>query len=106
LEPRLPREIIDRPKVGFTVPVADWLRGPLRTWAEELLFDSPGVLGEVLDPADVTAEWNALLSGRTQSANALWAAVVLSQWENRWCSDSASAGGPPSLSAPVATEAQ
>jgi asparagine synthase (glutamine-hydrolysing) len=106
LESRLPREIIDRPKVGFTVPVADWLRGPLRTWAEELLFDSPGVLGEVLDPADVTAEWNALLSGRTQSANALWAAVVLSQWENRWCSDSASAGGPPSLSAPVATEAQ
>jgi asparagine synthase (glutamine-hydrolysing) len=82
---RLPRDIVDRPKVGFTVPLTQWLRGPLRPWAEGLLFDSMGVLGDVLDRKVVEEEWRSLVGGRVQSASAVWAAVVLRQWEEHWC---------------------
>jgi asparagine synthase (glutamine-hydrolysing) len=61
---RVPRALWDRPKQGFGVPVGDWLRGPLRPWAEELL--SPGSLGStgLWREAAVRRSWQALLAGR------------------------------------------
>jgi asparagine synthase (glutamine-hydrolysing) len=61
---RVPRALWDRPKQGFGVPVGDWLRGPLRPWAEDLLSpDSLGATGLWRETA-VRQPWRALLAGR------------------------------------------
>ncbi|MBP7618610.1 MAG: asparagine synthase (glutamine-hydrolyzing) [Geothrix sp.] len=75
----VPRELVDRPKMGFGIPLRDWLRGPLREWAEDLL--SPRSLAlNGLDPGPVRQAWNGLLAGRVASENLLWPIIVLQQW--------------------------
>jgi asparagine synthase (glutamine-hydrolysing) len=81
---RVPRTLVDRPKMGFTVPILDWLRGPLRGWAEELL--QPAVLSEggVLDPRPIRAAWADVQAGRSPNAVALWAVLMFQDWRKRW----------------------
>ena len=74
--------LVDRPKTGFSVPVASWLRGPLRDWSEALLFDDPR--DEWLSARAVRSSWHALLRGGDQEALAIWAAVMLQAWRKRW----------------------
>jgi len=76
----VPREIIDRPKAGFGIPVGEWIKGPLRPWAEHLL--SPGALKAdgLLDPAIVQRRWKDHLAGRRDSTPALWAVLMLQAW--------------------------
>jgi asparagine synthase (glutamine-hydrolysing) len=82
LQRYVPSELVDRPKSGFTVPLAVWLRGPLRSWAEDLLFDTAGTaVGSALDRRRV---WERLLRGHTETANALWAVLMLESWRRRW----------------------
>jgi asparagine synthase (glutamine-hydrolysing) len=79
----VPRELVDRPKMGFSVPIADWLRGPLRPWAEDLLLsDRPG--DDLLNWSHVRRAWSALLRGHSATAIGLWAVLVLQQWRERW----------------------
>ena len=67
---RVPREIVDRPKKGFSIPLSEWLRGPLKTWADELL--DPAVLGRdgYLHPGAVTTTWRGHKSGLLTKARA------------------------------------
>lgn len=80
---RVPRELIERPKAGFGIPVGDWLRGPLRPWAEELL--APALLARdgLLDPAPVRRAWAEHLSGRRDWASRLWPVLMLQAWRGR-----------------------
>ena len=79
----IPRELWDRPKQGFSVPLATWLRGPLRPWAEELIFQAPRV-PEMQIVQDAAAPlWRAHLSGRRDWAGQLWSALMLLAWSNR-----------------------
>ena len=82
----LPREIVDRPKQGLSVPLATWLRGPLRSWAEGLL--SPDLLERdgLLHAAPIRRAWEALLQGQSAMAQALWGMVLFQQWRQRWLS--------------------
>ncbi len=81
---RVPKEIVDRPKMGFSVPIDRWLRGPLRTWAETLLsFDTLGRNG-LLDPAPIVRAWRDLQEGRRQTGSALWAVIMFQAWRERW----------------------
>ena len=80
---RVPREIVDRPKMGFSVPIERWLRGPLRGWAEGLL-SKDAVAASGLDPAPIGRAWNDLQSDRRQSASALWAVLMFQAWRERW----------------------
>jgi asparagine synthase (glutamine-hydrolysing) len=81
---RLPRAMVDREKVGFTVPLADWLRGPLRPWAESLLdVRSLGRSG-LLNPQPIRAKWQAFCEGKTDDANPIWAVLMFSAWYDRW----------------------
>ena len=76
----VPREIVDRPKAGFSMPIGRWLRGPLRDWAESHL--SPDALrrSEVFDVNQVRALWQAHRSGRRDNETQLWSILMYQSW--------------------------
>ncbi len=80
LHREVPRELFDRPKAGFAIPVGEWIKGPLRPWAEELL-DASRMAGEGwFDPAIVQRRWRDHLNGRRDSTPALWALLMFQAW--------------------------
>lgn len=81
----VPESILRQPKMGFTVPIADWLRTDLREWARDLL--SPDRLRSmaVVDPRKVHRAWVAFeAGGRNDLALPLWTVAVLSAWCDAW----------------------
>jgi asparagine synthase (glutamine-hydrolysing) len=84
LHRHVPAALVDRPKMGFGVPIGAWLRGPLRPWAEELLRRDRLVDQGVLDPDPVRAAWNAHQSGRRDLGYALWDVLMLESWLDHW----------------------
>ncbi|MBF0124497.1 MAG: asparagine synthase (glutamine-hydrolyzing) [Magnetococcales bacterium] len=80
----VPTPLIDRPKMGFGVPIGDWLRGPLRDWAETLLAESALRDGELLNPAPIRQRWREHLSGRRNWQYALWAVLMFQSWRYHW----------------------
>lgn len=79
----VPRTLIERPKQGFTLPLDQWLRGPLREWAESLL--SPAVLRKTgwLREEPITAAWQEHLSGRRNHQQILWNVLMLQAFLER-----------------------
>jgi asparagine synthase (glutamine-hydrolysing) len=82
LERYVPRALTDRPKTGFALPLADWLRGPLRDWAESLLAAS--ALHPALDPDPIGAAWAQHLSGAQNHQHRLWCVLMFQAWSRRW----------------------
>lgn len=76
----VPRELIERPKAGFAIPVGEWLRGPLREWAESLLDERRLALEGYLNPAPVRALWAQHLSGRYDWTARLWCVLMFQAW--------------------------
>jgi asparagine synthase (glutamine-hydrolysing) len=76
----LPQSLFDRPKQGFDVPVGAWLRGPLRSWATDLLSDRclPG--GEILDFAKIDTCWRDHVEGRQDHSRDLWSVLMFQAW--------------------------
>jgi asparagine synthase (glutamine-hydrolysing) len=81
---RVPRVIVDRPKMGFSVPIDRWLRGPLREWAADLLSADALGRGALLEPAPIARAWRDLLDGRRQTGAPLWAVVMFQAWTREW----------------------
>jgi asparagine synthase (glutamine-hydrolysing) len=80
VEQHVPRALLDRPKQGFGIPLDDWLRGPLRPWAEDLL-DAQRLRREgFLDPAPIRARWEEHLAGRRQWQYHLWNVLMWQAW--------------------------
>lgn len=80
----VPPEMFERPKQGFSMPVGEWLRGPLREWAESLL-DEKDLAGQgLLDARAVRRLWRAHLEGRDGGENALWTVLMFRAWHERW----------------------
>lgn len=77
---RVPRELIERPKSGFSIPVGDWLRGPLREWAETMLDDRRVRAGGYLDPHVVSRLWSLHKGGARDMGNILWAILMFESW--------------------------
>jgi len=79
----VPRELIDRPKLGFSVPLHAWLSGALRGWAEELL--DPAVLRRqgVLRPAPVERLWRRYLGGDSSLDHRVWTVLMFQAWQAR-----------------------
>jgi len=75
----VPRELVDRPKSGFAIPVAKWLRGPLKGWAEELLGEKRLRDEGILDSGEVRRTWKEHLDGYNRS-DRLWAVLMLESW--------------------------
>lgn len=80
----LPRELRERPKQGFAIPVAEWLRGPLRDWAEDLL-SAPRLEDEgLLNPAPIRRMWNEHLHGARNWSSQLWTIAMFQAWRQTW----------------------
>jgi asparagine synthase (glutamine-hydrolysing) len=75
-----PKELFDRPKAGFALPVGEWLRGPLRNWAEDLLDARRLAREGWFDSAAVQGRWRDHLSGRRDSGAAIWAILMFEAW--------------------------
>jgi asparagine synthase (glutamine-hydrolysing) len=77
-----PRQLFERPKAGFAIPIGQWIKGPLRDWAEELL--APQRLREEgwFDAGKVERRWQDHLSGRRESTAALWSVLMFQAWLN------------------------
>jgi asparagine synthase (glutamine-hydrolysing) len=76
----VPAELVDRPKMGFGLPIDVWLRGPLRAWAEELLSDSRLRREGLLNPEPIREKWREHLGGRRNWHYYLWDVLVLQAW--------------------------
>jgi asparagine synthase (glutamine-hydrolysing) len=79
----VPREITDRPKTGFAVPIGAWLRGPLRAWAEDKLDPERLRAQGLIDPEPVQKAWREHLSGRANRAASLWTVLMFQSWYDR-----------------------
>jgi asparagine synthase (glutamine-hydrolysing) len=75
-----PRELFERPKSGFAVPVGQWIKGPLRPWAEELLDERRLREDGHFDGAKVRRRWGDHLSGRRDGTLAIWAVLMFQAW--------------------------
>jgi asparagine synthase (glutamine-hydrolysing) len=82
LAPTLPRELLDRPKSGFSVPVGAWLRGPLARWADDLL-DPRALRAAGLDADLVGLRWLEHRRGERDWGGALWDVVTFRAWAER-----------------------
>lgn len=79
----LPNNLIDRPKSGFSIPLAEWLRGPLRDWVESLLnknkLDEEGFFNSEI----VLQKWQEHLSGKYDWSNILWNLLIFQDWQEK-----------------------
>jgi len=80
----VPRNLVDRPKRGFLIPLDAWLRGGFRDWAESLLSSAALNRVGLLNPRTVRAVWQHHLSGAGNHGYQLWALLMLQAWGERW----------------------
>lgn len=80
----VPDALIERPKMGFAVPLDQWLRGPLRDWAEELLSERRLADEGWFNPKLVRRTWRRHLNGRGNHQEALWGVLMAQAWLDRW----------------------
>lgn len=77
------RKVVERPKQGFGIPLAEWLRGPLRPWAEDLLSEPALLSSGFLRPGPIRKAWLAHQSGRENHQYPLWVILMLQAWLRR-----------------------
>jgi asparagine synthase (glutamine-hydrolysing) len=80
----VPRALVERPKMGFGVPIGAWLRGPLRAWAEDLLDERSLRRDGYLDPAPVRAKLADHLSSPRDLSADLWNVLMFQAWLREW----------------------
>jgi asparagine synthase (glutamine-hydrolysing) len=79
----VPDEILRRPKKGFGIPVAAWIRGPLRPLFEESLSEKALLDGGIFDPVAVRALLQAHLQGRADLRKPLWTLLMFQLWQKQ-----------------------
>lgn len=76
----VPQTMVDRPKMGFAVPLDDWLRGPLRFWASDILSSEAVRNNDVMDSSVISALWQSHMSGDHDHGSELWAILMYHAW--------------------------
>jgi asparagine synthase (glutamine-hydrolysing) len=77
----VPRALVDRPKKGFGIPISEWLRGPLRGWADDLLDPSVLKRDGYLNADAVTTLWREHKSGQRDEGPRLWRFLMFRAWQ-------------------------
>jgi asparagine synthase (glutamine-hydrolysing) len=80
----VPEELFERPKTGFGIPVGDWLRGPLRDWAEAMLDEQNLRDGGYFNTTIVRRQWAEHLAGRRNNQHSLWGVLMFQAWSRAW----------------------
>jgi len=80
LDRYVPRKLIDRPKMGFGIPLDAWLRGPLREWGEALLAEDRLRREGFFHPAPIRAAWRRHLAGEASLGYRLWSVLMFQAW--------------------------
>lgn len=80
LRKHVPDVLVDRPKMGFAIPLGDWLRNPLRDWAEDLLAESALARDGVFHPQKIRSVWKQHLEGNGDAAHRLWGVLMYQSW--------------------------
>lgn len=76
----VPQKLIERPKAGFSIPLGQWLRGPLRNWAEAMLEPTTIRAQGLIDANNVTSLWNEHISGKYDRSSYLWNVLMFQAW--------------------------
>jgi asparagine synthase (glutamine-hydrolysing) len=76
----VPKELIERPKQGFAIPLGEWLRGPLRDWAEQLLDPVRLTAEGYFRPEPIRQKWQEHLSGKYNREYSLWSVLMFQAW--------------------------
>ncbi|MCZ8149509.1 MAG: asparagine synthase (glutamine-hydrolyzing), partial [Roseomonas sp.] len=79
----VPQPLVDRPKMGFGVPVGEWMRGPLRDWCEDLLA-ARSLEASGLDPRLIRERWAQHASRAADWRYQLWTVLMFVAWQRRW----------------------
>jgi asparagine synthase (glutamine-hydrolysing) len=87
----VPRQLTERPKAGFGLPITEWVRGPLRAWAESLLDQRQLRQDGILDAARVQRIWHQHLSGSHNHEQLLWSLLMFQAWRTHWRAGACSA---------------
>ncbi len=80
----VPRELFERPKMGFGIPIGAWMRGPLRPWCEELLSEARLRREEFFVPGPIRQRWQEHVDNKRDWAYYLWDVLVFQAWAERW----------------------
>lgn len=80
----IPEQLFNRPKMGFGVPVGDWLKGPLREWAESLLSSERLKKEGILNEKPIRQRWLEHCSGKRNWQYSLWGVLMFQAWQERW----------------------
>jgi asparagine synthase (glutamine-hydrolysing) len=83
LDRHVPCSLIERPKMGFGIPLDQWLRGPLRAWAEALLDEDRLRREGFLEPGPIRKAWSRHLQGESSFGHRLWSVLMFQAWLER-----------------------
>lgn len=82
LHRHVPKALVERPKMGFGVPIGDWLKGDLREWAEDLLDHEKIESDGIFNPAPVRRMWDDHIAGRRNAQYPLWVILMFQAWRS------------------------
>ena len=80
----VPAAMVDRPKMGFGVPIDEWLRGPLRTWGNDLLDEQRLQSDGYLDHTEVRRVWGEHVDGKADWGSLLWPVLMFQSWREHY----------------------